>query len=84
MNPGGRGTGDGDVPHVHDWAGMAFDVDAGEHPVMMQSCACGATRTVRAWEAFWEPGGAPAAHPAPAQPRALPGGPADPERAGGG
>jgi hypothetical protein len=57
-------TGDpGEARHVHDWSGMAFELD-GEHPIAVQACPCGATRSIRAWEAYWEPGGPPAPHPA--------------------
>lgn len=53
----------GRTTHVHAWQGYVFGFD-GEHPVAEQSCACGATRAIRAWEATWEPGGPPAPHPA--------------------
>lgn len=64
MSPGAPPTGEpGEARHRHDWQGMSFDLD-GEHPIAVQTCACGATRSIRAWEAYWEPGGAPAPHPA--------------------
>ncbi len=53
----------GSALHVHEWQGYTFGFD-GEHPVAEQACACGATRSIRAWEATWEPGGPPAPHPA--------------------
>lgn len=49
--------------HVHDWQGYTFGFD-GVHALAEQTCACGATRSIRAWEAHWEPGGPPMPHPA--------------------
>lgn len=40
--------------HRHTWRGYEFAFD-GEHPVAEQHCPCGAARTVRAWERYWDP-----------------------------
>jgi hypothetical protein len=43
-------------PHRHTWRGYEFAFD-GEHPVAEQRCHCGAARTIRAWERYWDPSG---------------------------
>ncbi len=40
--------------HVHRWTGVDFLLDAG-HPIVRQSCVCGASRSFRAFERFWNP-----------------------------
>jgi hypothetical protein len=41
--------------HVHRWSTDAFALED-ERPLARQSCACGAARTIRAWERYWTPG----------------------------
>ncbi|HEX2222166.1 MAG TPA: hypothetical protein VHK06_06535 [Candidatus Limnocylindria bacterium] len=40
--------------HRHRWIGVDFYLDDG-HPFLRQSCGCGATRSLRAWEHYWRP-----------------------------
>ena len=40
--------------HHHRWLGVEFFL-RDEHPMFRMRCACGAERTIRAWERFWNP-----------------------------
>ena len=40
--------------HRHVWQGTEFFL-ADEHPWFSQTCACGAVRTLKAWERYWLP-----------------------------
>ena len=42
------------APHDHRWAGVAFFLED-EHPWFRMRCACGAERTIRAWERYSDP-----------------------------
>jgi hypothetical protein len=42
-------------PHDHRWSGVAFFLED-DHPWFRVRCACGAERTIRAWERYSEPG----------------------------
>ena len=42
------------VPHDHRWAGVAFFLED-DHPWFRMRCACGAERTIRAWERYSDP-----------------------------
>ena len=47
--------------HRHQWSVVDFYVDEGR-PMMRQACACGAERTLRAWDRFWDPNEKEAGH----------------------
>jgi hypothetical protein len=40
--------------HRHQWSVVDFYVED-DRPMMRQSCACGATRSIRAWDRTWDP-----------------------------
>jgi hypothetical protein len=41
-------------PHEHRWSGVAFFLED-EKPWFRMRCACGAERTIRAWERYSVP-----------------------------
>ena len=43
-----------DTAHRHAWSVVDFGLTDGR-PIMRQACACGATRTVPAWDRSWTP-----------------------------
>jgi hypothetical protein len=47
---------DPDGAHRHRWIGLDFFV-ADDRPMMRQSCPCGASRTIQAWDVTWAPAG---------------------------
>ena len=51
--------------HRHRWRGADFVLED-DHPWVRQTCACGATRSFRAWERYWAPAaGEPVLHMLP-------------------
>jgi hypothetical protein len=40
--------------HRHRWVGVDFYLDA-DRPMMLQTCACGAERRLRAFNRSWTP-----------------------------
>ena len=44
----------GREPHEHRWSGVAFFLED-DHPWFRMRCACGAERTIRAWERYSDP-----------------------------
>jgi hypothetical protein len=58
----------GTGPHRHRWSQVDFFVD-GERPMVRSTCACGETRTIRAFDRTWEPSDVPIS---PRRPRELP------------
>jgi hypothetical protein len=45
--------------HRHRWSVVDFFVDH-DRPMLRQSCACGATRAIPAWDRSWSPDTGPA------------------------
>jgi hypothetical protein len=41
--------------HEHAWGWLDLALE-GERPFVRQRCACGAVRSIRAWERYWDPG----------------------------
>jgi hypothetical protein len=50
--------------HRHRWTVIDF-VWADDRPLMRQACACGAARTVPAWDRSWQPDATPSASVSP-------------------
>jgi hypothetical protein len=46
--------------HRHRWSVIDFFVER-DRPMLRQSCACGATRAIPAWDRSWSPDPAPEA-----------------------
>jgi hypothetical protein len=44
--------------HEHRWAGSEFTFED-DHPWFRMRCACGAERTIRAWERYSDPDAEP-------------------------
>jgi len=44
--------------HRHEWSADDFYVE-NDRPMMRQSCACGATRGIKAWDRSWDPDATP-------------------------
>jgi hypothetical protein len=42
-----------DPDHRHVWQATEFFL-ADDHPWFRQSCTCGATRKLKAWERYWQ------------------------------